>query len=352
MKKLINKLLLVVLVATLAISCEKDEVRTVLTPGNAPTLTASATTLNLLQANAANDAITLSWTPAEYGFKAAVIYSLQFSKKGTNWAPASSSEMSLGTALSKKFTVVDFNKELLKFLPASQVSDVDVRIKADVATGVTPVYSNVVSLQVTPYRDIITYTFPQAINLAGNFQNWTPATGPQIVSKATNGQYEGFIDFGTTAAPEFKMVKGNDWSAGDYGGSTGTLTNGGGNLMLSSGGVHFITANTTTMKWTSAKINSWGLIGDAIAVTEWNSDKDMTYNALTKTWSITLDLIGGKNIKFRANDAWDINLGDAGNDGKPDLGVNDNIPVATSGNYTVTLDILIGGNWSYTLKKN
>ena len=95
-----------------------------------------------------------------------------------------------------------------------------------------------------------------------------------------------------------------------------------------------------------------GLIGGAIPGTGWDSDRDMTFDPATGTYSITLDLNAGE-IKFRANDNWDFNLGDNNdpNDGRPEVGGN-NIKINAAGNYTITLDLLVGGNWVYTIKKN
>ena len=57
-------------------SCKKDEVRTILNVGTAPTLTATPTTVVLLQANANNDAVKFTYTGASFGFDAAITYFL------------------------------------------------------------------------------------------------------------------------------------------------------------------------------------------------------------------------------------------------------------------------------------
>lgn len=351
MKKILKTGSFILLTALLLWGCKKDEVRAVLNAGAAPTLAASQSSLVLEQGRANDTAVTFNWDDVNYGFSDAIGYALQISKAGTNFASATTTEISVSKAdLKKEFKVSDLNAELNKILPTGVASPVEVRLKGNTAN----IVSNTVTMTVTPYKVLVLYAYPQAINVAGNFQGWTPGVAPQIVSVSNNGIYEGFIDFGTTDKPEFKFVKGNDWPAGDFG-SAGTdkLGNGGDNLKLTDGGgVYLIKADIPKMTWSSAKITGWGLIGDAIAGTGWDSDRDMTFDAATKTYSITIDLIGGKNIKFRANDSWDVNLGDKGADGKPELGVNDNIAVAASGNYTITLDILVGGNWAYTLKKN
>jgi hypothetical protein len=66
-------------------------------------------------------------------------------------------------------------------------------------------------------------------------------------------------------------------------------------------------------------------------------------------WLITTNLIVGK-MKFRANDGWNINLGDTNADGTLDLGGTD-IDVTEAGNFTIRL-ILNPSGYTYTLKKN
>ncbi len=348
----LNKLLLVTLVSMAIMSCKKEETRAVLTVGAQPSLTASATTMVLLQANANNNAVTFTWTAASFGFDAAVSYSLQISKAGTNFASATTTEVPLSSsAFTKTFKVVELNRELLKVVLYGSPQQVEVRLKASVATAAAPVYSNTVAMTVTPYRDLITYNFPSALNVAGNYQGWNPGTAPQIVNVGNGGYngHEGYINF-NNASPQFKIVKGDNWGAGDYGNAGGgALSNGGANLTLASSGVWRLRAHIPSLTWSAVKINSWGLIGSATPG-GWGSDTDMTYNAGTGVWTITLNMVVGE-FKFRANDDWGINFGDNGADFKPEYdGANIQLPVA--GNYTITLDVSVGGNYAYTMKKN
>ncbi|MDZ7806683.1 MAG: SusF/SusE family outer membrane protein [Gracilimonas sp.] len=94
---------------------------------------------------------------------------------------------------------------------------------------------------------------------------------------------------------------------------------------------------------------TWGLIGSATP-DEWNSDQDMTYDPVEKVWTITLTLTAGE-IKFRANNAWDLNYGDDEGDGFLEENSDTNIQVASGGNYTVTLD-LSDYPYSYSLEQN
>jgi len=75
----------------------------------------------------------------------------------------------------------------------------------------------------------------------------------------------------------------------------------------------------------------------------------LIYDKATKTLKVTLALKVGK-IKFRANDAWDLNYGDNDFDGSLEEGGAD-IPVAVAGNYTITLNLEVAG-YAYEIKKN
>lgn len=356
MKNWLNKTLVFGSAILVLCSCKKDEVKTVLVTGNVPALTASSSTLVLEQANANNNALTFTWTEATFGFDAAVTYELQLSKAGTSFASASTTtvELSNKSPLSKQFKVVDFNKEMLKIVNYGVATQVEARVKATISPATAPSYSNVVTLTVTPYRDLITYAFPNALNVAGNFQGWNPGAAPQIVRQNNGGfnGYEGFIIF-NAGTPEFKLVKGDNWGAGDFGDAGGgNLQNFGNNLKLPSGGAgltgyYRLWANTTDMKWGYNKIDTWGIIG---GFNGWGASVAMTFNTATGVWSVTRDMPAGE-FKFRANNDWGLNFGDNNNDGKPEYNGN-NLNITSAGNYTITLDLSVAGNYAYVIKKN
>ena len=358
MRLSLNKIILVGAVAVAFSSCKKDEVKTILNVGSSPGLQSSATTLVLQQANAGNDAVKFTYTPATFGFDAAVTYVLQIAKGGTNFASASTTEVGLSNAspLEKTFKVVDFNRELLKIINYGTPTPVEVRVKATVAAAAPATYSNVVTITATAYRDLITYTYPNALNVAGNFQGWNPGTAPQIVKQNNGGfnGFEGYIIF-NAATPEFKLVRGDNWGAGDHGDAgNGTLTaQGGSNLKLPSGGAglagyYRLWANTVDLTWGYQKIDTWGIIG---AFNGWGSSVAMTFDPATGVWSITRDMPAGE-FKFRANNDWGTNFGDnSPADFKPEYN-GANLSITTAGNYTISLDLSVGGNYAYTIKKN
>lgn len=355
-----GSLLLLITSATIWSACTKsNEAKAYLNPGAAPMFNTTITTLVLTQPNGNNTAGSFSWSAADFGYKAAITYTLQFSKGGTNFAsPATTTELTVGTALSKTMKVSELNAKMQEIITDGIATPIDVRVKAEVVSGVAPIYSNVARMTITSYLDIVSYGFPDAMNIAGNYQGWDPFSAPQIARVRNGGYngYEGYIIF-NNATPEFKIVKGNNWGAGDYGSAgAGTLGNGGPNLTLPSGGaglngLYRIRANTTLMTWSYYKINTFGIIGSATPG-GWGSSTPMTFNPSNGSWSITTNLTAGE-LKFRANDDWFANFGDNDNpnDNKPEYD-GSNIPVALAGNYTITLNIGIAGNYSYKLKKN
>jgi hypothetical protein len=336
-------------------ACKKEETRAILAPSGAVTLSATTTTLVLAQANQDNNAVSFSWTKADFGFDAGVNYTLELCKGGTNFATATSTSINMNTLLAKSFTVKDFNAKMQDIIANGVAAQVQARIKSEVGTNVAPVYSNVLSMTVTAYRDLVNYSFPKALFIAGNFQGWSPSTAPKIVDKfasgSTGSNYDGYIYF-NNASPEFKMVKGPDWSFGDFGNyGPGILGPGGNNLTLSNGaGVYRLQANTSGLTWSATKIDTWGIIGSATPG-GWGSSTAMTYDIAGNFYVITANLSVGE-LKFRANNDWPINFGDnAPADGKPEYG-GDNIPIATAGSYTITLDIGVAGNYAYSIRRN
>ncbi len=142
---------------------------------------------------------------------------------------------------------------------------------------------------------------------------------------------------------EFKMRANRDWGInfGDAG-ADGTLDFDKDNMTAKAGTYTFM-ADLSNREYKGV-LTQWGLIGSATG--SWSEDKDMTADVANNTWTFTGDLKKGE-IKFRANDAWDINLGGDINNLTLDNGAN--IPIAEDGNYTIVLDL---ANNKCTITKN
>lgn len=177
-------------------------------------------------------------------------------------------------------------------------------------------------------------TYP-VIYVPGGYQGWDPAaaTAVQLSSPANDNTYEGYVYF-PDDQKEFKITPGPAW-ANDLGdnGANGTLEPGGSNLTVPEGGFYKFNVNLTALTYTLVK-TSWGLIGSATP-DGWNADQDMTYDPVEGAWTIMINLVAGA-IKFRANDAWDLNYGDNGNDALLEGGGAD-IVLPGGGTYTIKL---------------
>lgn len=134
---------------------------------------------------------------------------------------------------------------------------------------------------------------------------------------------------------EFKFRANQDWGY-NYGSSMKNekLNPGGDNIPVTVEADYYFVLDLSKPNEYTYSANHWGIIGSATA-DQWNSDQNMTWDATGKVMKATLALTAGE-IKFRANDDWAVNLGGALNALTPG---GDNIPIATAGNYTITLDL-------------
>lgn len=327
------------------LSCKKEEVGPVLSDPVGPELTlpAAGTSIVLSEATA-SELLALEWTAADYGFQAAVTYSVQFDLPGNDFAEAG--ELVNTGDLTGTVSYADLNNMLIaKGLPDGVASDIEIRVVSKVSDYVTDLVSAVISLSIKPYLVVVSYPY---LGVPGSHQGWDPANESTVIySLKSDGIYEGYLYF-ADAGTEFKFTDGPGWDVnwGDTG-DDGTLDPGGDNIIAADPGYYKLNVDINALTYTKLKTD-WGLIGSATPG-GWDSDQDMSYDAGNSVFTITLDLIAGE-IKFRANDAWDINLGD--NDANSSLEYDGaNIVVGENGNYTITLN-LQGPIYNYTITLN
>ncbi len=174
---------------------------------------------------------------------------------------------------------------------------------------------------------------------------WNPATSPYLVSMG-NGNFEGYLNF--PAAGEFRFILDRFWGGVNYGGTNGALQENGNNLNLNAPGYYKINVNLNNFTYNTLA-TTWSIIGSATSG-GWSGDSPMNYNPTTKKWSITTNLITGR-IKFRANNQWDITLGDNGANGSLEYNATD-IDILAAGNYTIILDLSNPSSYTYSIIKN
>lgn len=110
----------------------------------------------------------------------------------------------------------------------------------------------------------------------------------------------------TAAAIKFRA--NHDWGY-NYGAPAGSqnLVAGGDNIAISMADVYAITLDLSHPNEYTYRADRWGIIGSATAG-GWDSDQNMTWDAVNGVFTATLTLTAG-DYKFRANDDWGYNLG-------------------------------------------
>ncbi|NGP87038.1 SusE domain-containing protein [Fodinibius halophilus] len=358
MKKLIILLLSIVSIALIS-SCDKGELGPVAntTDPGTPSLEApnSGQSYTLTEGEAENTLMTVEWTEPDFGFSAAPTYSIQIAEAGSD-----SGFVSLGTTQETSFDVVvkAFNNLLLKEkFAANNTHALDLRVSASISDSVTKAVSEPVSISVTPY--LVEVNYPK-IYVPGGYQsssgyttNWEPADAPPLFSVNDDDNYEGYV-YIANGGSQYKFTAERNWQDGDWGtsGTEGELESPGNNIVASSSGYYKMNVNLNDLTY-STEVTDWAVTGSATP-NGWagdnTADHDMTYDPQTKVWSLDLSLSAGE-LKFRANDAWELAYGDVNGNGRLDTENENNIAVEESGNYTIILD-LSDAPYTYELQKN
>jgi len=346
-----KKSLIIILVLGLVtfFSCKKDETKATLNSTPTPSvlnLTPGAEIV--LKKSDSAVLITYDYTASSFGQPVVITYNVQMDKAGNSFKDA----ISLGTvtnAYQISILTADLNQKLLpmEFDPKNPTPlDMEFRVQATISQYFTAANSAVIAQKITPYFVKIVYPI---LFVPGNYQGWNPAdSSTTVASVKSNGQYEGYLYFNADNV-EYKYCQGPTWTTnwGDNAGN-GTLNPGGTNIKAGPKGYYKLNVDLPNLTHKFLRTD-WSVIGDATPG-GWNTDTDMIYDTVAKTWSVTLNLTAAK-IKFRANHAWDLNYGDDGsNTGTLKEGGAD-IPVPSDGNYTITMD-LSKPVYKFKLKKN
>ena len=337
--------------------CQKPEMIQIAAPEDvkAPVLEAVAGPIEITPTNMGLEKVTFSWSAADYGVPTEINYSLEAARAA---APETVVTITSGlTTTTAEVTYDVLNQILFNDLKLTDGVAEDVTFKVGAKLGeYEKIYSNVitVSCKVTAAEKV----YPK-LTVAGSYayNNWTPGKGQFVYDFAgTDVQYSAVIDFGEdVSALNFKFV-GEAWGNNEYSVPSGEAqAPEAAELPLVAGGGDNIAAYTThryyslTLDKSAPKViknfsfNSIGVIGDATP-TGWDADTDMQFNPEKQRFYADLSLVDG-TIKFRANDAWDLNWGGA--DGV--LVVNgDNIAV-TAGNYRIYVNLNDPANPTYEL---
>lgn len=168
----------------------------------------------------------------------------------------------------------------------------------------------------------------------GDANSWSQAKSDRLfTTDYTN--YAGYAH----VKGNFKFTSALNWDGINYGfAGEGKLSNdgGAGNLVAPAEGLCFLQANIASLTYSiSAPVTTYGLIG-AATPNGWDASTALTPSANEMVWEGDVAMKGGE-YKFRANDAWDINLGGSIDNLTQDAG---NLMFSEpDGTYHVVLDL-------------
>lgn len=182
----------------------------------------------------------------------------------------------------------------------------------------------------------------------GNSTGWSK-TSP-LAGLNYDGQYRGFAYL--DGEFKYKPKEGKDDWTGDWGKMSGdafegTLTaDGNDNIDAIDPGFYMMEVDLAAMTYKHTLIETVGIIGSATPGA-WDADTDMAYDIVDNSWNLTVDLTDGE-IKFRANDNWDISWG--GSIAEPTFNAG-NI-IVSAGNYTIKFIPVCDSKSVLTMTKN
>jgi len=351
MKKLLTGFLAISAIGLLTLSgCKKTGALVTSNGGTPGALTSTASTL-VLDKTKVNDlvtqAITFNFTQASYGFTAAVTNTLQIDLAGDNWAKPTSVTLGAGV-FSASYDTPDFNALLLKLgIAGGTTANINVRIASSISATLTPTYSNVVSIAVTPFN-LKSYLYA-----VGAFEGWSLNAGSidSLVSATGNGIYVGIFNF-TAGNNQWLILPqkanyNNKYATTDSAPTNTTVTQNANNNLYapSTAGLYLVTFNSNTLKISYALADYFTVIGDAAQ--GWGTDVPMKYvNDGLGNWTYTGTFLSTGSFKVREDAGWTYSWG-IPNSGSTGAGVantlndssNSNIPVATSGTHTFTFSV-------------
>ncbi|MBP4139560.1 SusE domain-containing protein [Flavobacterium geliluteum] len=355
--------ILIAFIGVLIVSCNADDVdnRPIVDAVATSEITSPATGKEfVLDVNKpAEEATKFEWSAAEYSKDVVVEYTLLIDKKGGDFTAAKT------LATTKNVTNVsvlvrELNQVAIELGgKPEEVSSFDIKVKSTVSGGVPQISKTLISINVTPYTGKVTYDFTDwyliGAAVEGGWDNNTDTKHQPMYRDGKNANLYKFTGF--FKAGNFKLIseKGSwDSQLGNAGGDAIEIKNNAGEFTIPADGYYTFQFNTTTLKYTLVDYNATaavthstvGIIGSSTSK-GWDASTAMVKSSFSAhVWSLGVTSLNDGELKFRANDAWDVSWG--GNTPFSGGGTGDNIPVAKS-KYVIYFNDLDG---SYSLIPN
>lgn len=344
------KILTLAFIGLLVVSCEKDEDQAVLNEVTNSKISSDKISIVLDKNQLDVTAVNFAWTKSTFNLAVVSTQQIELGIKGTNFK---NSKFVDAVSSPSSLTNKQLNTLAVGLGATVNVANqIEVRLKTNVGEGVF--YSNVITLNVTPYVLGPTYNYTD-LYLIGD------ATSAGWANEATNTKFlplqktvtSGLYSYtGYFAAGSFKFIKTpGSWDTQyGMGGSAGTLSTSGssGNISVATAGYYKLTVDTNALTYILTPIvpptttySFISMIGTASG--DWTTDVDLqksTFDA--HIWVKKKAALGAGEFKFRANHDWGTSWGVA----QEFFGVavigGANIPVSTSFNYDVYFNDITG----------
>lgn len=293
-----------------------------------------------------NPGLSMTWEDMDYGTPTQVTYTVQVDKSGDDFDSPVDLVSTNNTYVTVTSDALNGAALAAGLTPFSQ-GGLEIRVKSAVGSPASQEkFSTVITYLVTPYSSEL-----PKLAVPGNHQGWNPPTAPRIASSAFGEtDYEGYVYLNggfkfVAPDPAGNFNWGNtDW--GDDGSFSGVLAESGESDITAAAGYYRVRANTTTLQYT-IEPTTWGIVG-AATPGGWGSSTALTYNSSTKKWEGVVTMTAGE-FKFRANNAWAINLG-GDPDGDDSMNYDGpNLSVDAGGTYNVVLDLSNPRKYAYSL---
>lgn len=322
MKNNIFKRLFFALVMILGLtSCEDRELITIENSAAPIVMDLSQDNLILESNFPGNPALTIAWKSAEFTVPVETKYTVEISADEEFTTPYQLAQTTQSET-SVSFTHVEMNEAVKRIGLVPYVSQkLYFRVSSFIGSGDLMQYSNVSSINITPYLASPTYDYVDLYLIgdatAGGWDNL--ATNGNLLPMLKTSDPNVYTFTGLFKVGGFKMIKvKGSWDAQyGIGASAGLLsTDGGsGDIKVLTEGYYKLTIDTAALTYTMEPVtaptttyNSVSIIGSVKG--NWDTDVQLTQSTFDPhLWTIKNVELGAGEFKFRANNAWDVSWG-------------------------------------------
>lgn len=310
-------------------SCEKDEYKLYLSSIGQSELIASESFVVLTQQNSQDIVLSLAWTKDALQISdpslSAIDVTIQTLQASLQADFSDAVSQSVETSVSKAYTGFDLNTLAKNIGAVPDVANtVYFRLAAQTGQNMTPVYSNTVTVSITPYTIDMSLGYILDSSMA--------ATGVTLYSPNSDGDYTGFM--GATSWYNYYLQEGDGTIWGNDGvvGTAFTLSSEDDadkrwNFWFPGlSGCYYVDVNTNTQLWSALYIPSLNVDGGI--------EGTMTFDRPNVKWTLVFNAeqTGTVNLKIAGTGRlYDVNTGTDGSDGDTNLGIETAVAFVSDG---------------------